>query len=102
MSKFDEIAFELLGGECPLEERICQLKWLMRLLQNVQTTYIRALNGYLLCFGGKEAIAMQATAEWIKRLGICAPVDVDQRQINPQLGKLIEKLGDKITASRKH
>jgi hypothetical protein len=100
MSKFDEIAFELLGGECPHEERICRLKLLVRMLQNVQTAYIRALDGYLSCFGGKEAITMQSTAELIKR--ICAPVDGDQREINPQLGKLIEKLGDKIKASRKH
>ena len=37
---------------------------------------------------------MQATAEWIKRLGICAPVDVDQRQINPQLGEAHRKTGE--------
>src|SRR5580704_203966 len=63
LSNFDEIAFDLLGGEYPFDERICQLKWLMRMFQNVQTTNIRALDGYLSCFGGKEAIAIQATAE---------------------------------------
>jgi hypothetical protein len=99
MSKFDEIAFDLLGGECPFEERICQLKYLTRMLQNVQTTYIRALDGYLSCFGGKEAIAIQATTEWIKRERTRAPADAGQREIDPKLKGLMEKL---IASMRKN
>ncbi len=85
----DEIAFQLLEEECPLQERIRRLRCLTRMTGRIQGTIIRAIDVYLSCFGGKEAIAIQAIAEWITRLRERSPADA--AQIDQILKMMIKK-----------
>ena len=87
----DEIAFQLLGEECPLQERIRRLRCLTRMTGRIQGTILRAFDIYICCLGGKEAIAIQATAEWIKRQRACAPAEEDRLEIDQILKIMIEK-----------
>jgi hypothetical protein len=85
----DELAFQLLVEECPPQERIRRLKCLIRMTNEVQVIVLRASDVYLSCFGGKEAIAIQAIAEWITRLRERSPADA--AQIDQILKMMIEK-----------
>jgi hypothetical protein len=55
----------------------------------IQGTIFRAIDVYIWCFGGKEAIAIQATAEWITRLRERSPADA--AQIDQILKMMIKK-----------
>jgi hypothetical protein len=85
----NELAFQLLVEECPLQERIRRLRILIRMTNKVQVITLRATDVYLSCFGGKEAIAIQAIAEWITRLRERSPADA--AQIDQILKMMIEK-----------
>jgi hypothetical protein len=85
----DEIAFQLLEEECPLQERIRRLSCLIRMHSRIQGTILRAFDIYICCLGGKEAIAIQATAEWITRLRERSPADA--AQIDQILKMMIKK-----------
>lgn len=84
-----DLAFQLLAGECPFEERIRRLQCLLRLTSEVQFIILRSMDAFLSSFGGKEAIAIQATAEWITRLRERSPADA--AQVDQILKMMFEK-----------
>jgi hypothetical protein len=69
----DAIAFQVLDEGCPIQEKTRRLTRVLRMADTVQRIIIRAIESYLSCFGGKESIAIQATAECIKRQVESAP-----------------------------
>jgi hypothetical protein len=87
----DEIAFQLLEEQCPLQERIRRLRCLTRMTGRIQGTIFRAIDIYIWCFGGKEAIAIQTTAEWIRRQRARAPAEESGLEIDQILKIMIEK-----------
>ena len=85
----DELGFQLLQEEWPFQEKVRRLKCLIRMTKQLQVIILSATDVYLSCFGGKEAIAIQAIAEWITRLRERSPADA--AQIDQILKMMIEK-----------
>jgi hypothetical protein len=85
----DELAFQFQEEECSPQERIRRLGCLMRLTGRIQGTILRAIDIYLDCFGGQEAITIQAMAEWFTHLRERSP-DV-AAQVEQILKRMIEK-----------
>ena len=85
----DELVFQLLQEEWPFQEKVRRLKCLIRMTKQLQVIILSATDVYLSCFGGKEAIAIQAIAEWITRLRERSPAGA--AQIDQILKMMIEK-----------
>jgi hypothetical protein len=74
----EDLAFQLSQKEYPHQEKIRRLRRLIRFTNKVQGTILRAIDIYLSCFGGKEAIAIQAINDWITRQRERSPADAAQ------------------------
>ena len=85
----DELAFQLLAEECPVEERIRRIECLMRMTGRIQGTILRSIDVYLSCFGGTGVIAIQTVSEWIRHQREQRPEDAVQ--IDKILEMMIKK-----------
>jgi hypothetical protein len=92
----DAIAFDVLEEECPFEKKMRRVMSVLRIESMVTDLMCKAFEGLLSCLGGKEAIATQATAEWInsQRTAAGAPTDTDQIEID-RIKKIIFKKSKK-------
>jgi len=82
------IAFDVFEDECPLEEKMPLITWVLQIHQMVSDLTRKAVDGFLACFGGEQAIAVQAVVEWIGSQRAETSTDAAKRGID-LLAKII-------------
>ena len=88
------IAFDVFEEEYPLEEKMRRITWVVQIHRTLTDLAHKAVDGFCACFGGEQAIAVQAIVEWIGRQRAETSTDAAQRGID-LLAKIITETSKK-------
>jgi hypothetical protein len=89
----DAIAFDVFEEERPFQEKMRRVTCVLQIESMATGLVAKAVDGWISCFGGKEAIAIQAIAEWIgsQRAAAGAPTDAAQIEVDRIMKIIMEK-----------